>query len=230
MANRLKFWIPIIVALIISITVASISAEESLIPSWIKNTAKFWVEGQVSDSAFVNALQYLITKDIIQVPMEEDPRIKELEDKNKALKLKLTSLEEQIQSESKESEESFCEIELKILREVPGYEISSECITDLLVKITSIEETRTTASGFECKFMPVTNVEVIGNPTLSYSWEIIGYSAEMTPASSSNLDTDHPTLIFQRNVAPGKETTATIAVIIDDGFHELVKTEKLICN
>ena len=56
------------------------SAEsESLIPEWIKNTAKFWVEGNVSDSEFINALQYMIKNDIIEIP-EEDESLLECKD------------------------------------------------------------------------------------------------------------------------------------------------------
>jgi hypothetical protein len=48
------------------------SAEsESLIPEWIKNTAKFWVEGNVSDSEFINALQYMIKNGIIEIPEDD---------------------------------------------------------------------------------------------------------------------------------------------------------------
>ena len=45
---------------------------ESLIPEWIKNTAGFWVEGNVSDSEFINALLYMIKNDIIEIPEDED--------------------------------------------------------------------------------------------------------------------------------------------------------------
>ncbi len=44
---------------------------ESLIHEWIKNTAGFWVEGNVSDSEFINALQYMIKNDIIVIPQDE---------------------------------------------------------------------------------------------------------------------------------------------------------------
>ena len=48
------------------------SAEsESLIPEWIKNTAKFWVEGNVSDSEFIDALQYMIKNGIIEIPDDD---------------------------------------------------------------------------------------------------------------------------------------------------------------
>jgi len=51
---------------------ASIFAEQdSLIPSWIKDTAKFWVDNQTSDNEFVNALQYLVNKGILVIPNDE---------------------------------------------------------------------------------------------------------------------------------------------------------------
>ena len=39
----------------------------SFVPSWIKDTADWWAEGLVSDSEFVNGLQYLISNGIITV-------------------------------------------------------------------------------------------------------------------------------------------------------------------
>ncbi|MHA7733670.1 hypothetical protein [Nitrosopumilus sp. S6] len=45
------------------------SAEEGGIPAWIKNTALWYGEGQVSDTEFINALQYLISQDILSVPI-----------------------------------------------------------------------------------------------------------------------------------------------------------------
>jgi hypothetical protein len=38
------------------------------IPSWIKNDAKWWSKGQIDDSEFVKAIQYLIQQGIIQIP------------------------------------------------------------------------------------------------------------------------------------------------------------------
>lgn len=51
----------------------NVSAEENLIPSWIKTTAGFWIEGQIGDQEFIQALQYLVEKEILKVPpMEND--------------------------------------------------------------------------------------------------------------------------------------------------------------
>ena len=40
------------------------------IPSWIKNNAKWWADGDISDSAFVSALQWLIKNGIMQLSLE----------------------------------------------------------------------------------------------------------------------------------------------------------------
>ena len=46
----------------------TISAQTGEIPTWIKNTASFWADGQISDGEFVNAIEFLIESGIIQVP------------------------------------------------------------------------------------------------------------------------------------------------------------------
>jgi plastocyanin len=76
------------------------SAEEGLIPSWIKTTAGFWVNEQVSDSEFISALQFMITNGIIQVPTQEDSNVKELQDENEQLKTEIASLKSQLNFQS----------------------------------------------------------------------------------------------------------------------------------
>ncbi len=76
------------------------SAEEGLIPSWIKDTAKFWVEEEVSDSEFISALQFLISKGIIQIPTQSEDMLKELQDENEQLKVEITTLKSQLDTPS----------------------------------------------------------------------------------------------------------------------------------
>ena len=38
------------------------------IPSWIKNNAKWWAEGQIDDSSFVQGIQWLIKEGIMKIP------------------------------------------------------------------------------------------------------------------------------------------------------------------
>lgn len=45
----------------------NVSADEGLIPSWIKNTAGWWSENQISDSEFLDAIQFLVNNGIISV-------------------------------------------------------------------------------------------------------------------------------------------------------------------
>ena len=46
----------------------NVLAEEGLIPSWIKTTAGFWVDDQISDNEFITALQFLVKEGILVIP------------------------------------------------------------------------------------------------------------------------------------------------------------------
>lgn len=41
------------------------------IPSWIKNNAKWWSEGQIGDSEFVQGIQYLVKQGIMKIPQTQ---------------------------------------------------------------------------------------------------------------------------------------------------------------
>jgi len=47
----------------------TVFAENSAIPEWIKNNAKWWSEGSISDSDYVKSLEYLINNGMIDVPI-----------------------------------------------------------------------------------------------------------------------------------------------------------------
>jgi hypothetical protein len=47
------------------------SVSDVKIPEWVKNNAKWWVEGQVDDSTFASGLQFLLKEKIIVVPATE---------------------------------------------------------------------------------------------------------------------------------------------------------------
>jgi len=57
----------------------NVSGEEALIPSWIKTTAGFWVDGQIGDKEFIQALQWLIDNGVLQVT-QKDPELDKLGD------------------------------------------------------------------------------------------------------------------------------------------------------
>ena len=41
------------------------------IPKWIKNVGDYWCNGQIDDIEFVNAIQYLIKTDVIELKNDE---------------------------------------------------------------------------------------------------------------------------------------------------------------
>ena len=64
-----------LVAIIVAIGVATIpltqnAQAENLIPSWIKNNAGFWADGDIDDATFLNGIEFLIENDIINVSSE----------------------------------------------------------------------------------------------------------------------------------------------------------------
>jgi len=59
-----------IIVLSISITVFSseVLAQIYSIPPWIKNTARWWAEGQIDDSDFIKGIQFLIQNGVMKIP------------------------------------------------------------------------------------------------------------------------------------------------------------------
>lgn len=55
--------------IIISLTIPAYADSE--IPSWIRTTAQFWAEGQISDAEFMSAIEYLVNSKIIKVTNNE---------------------------------------------------------------------------------------------------------------------------------------------------------------
>ena len=51
----------------------NVSAATAPIPSWIKNTALWWGQGQISDDEFIGALQYLVSQGILKIPASTPP-------------------------------------------------------------------------------------------------------------------------------------------------------------
>jgi hypothetical protein len=44
--------------------------QNTVIPSWIKNNAKWWSQGQLPDDQFIQGLQYMIQHGIMQIPTQ----------------------------------------------------------------------------------------------------------------------------------------------------------------
>ena len=60
----------ILFVILISVSITSVYAVDSSIPSWIKTIAGFWANDQISDEEFVGALQYLVKEGVLVIPSE----------------------------------------------------------------------------------------------------------------------------------------------------------------
>ena len=54
------------------------SAQSDAIPAWIKNTAGWWADYQISETEFVNSMEYLIGSGIIQISSQQNVDVTEL--------------------------------------------------------------------------------------------------------------------------------------------------------
>jgi len=78
MKTRTLFGITLLVFISVSLfgilTITQfVDAQSNSIPSWIKNTALWWSEDQVTDNDFINAMEFLIIEGVIQVPGVVNP-------------------------------------------------------------------------------------------------------------------------------------------------------------
>lgn len=61
---------------VIGVTLGSsthVIAQQTSIPSWVKNTALWWGQGQISDSEFIKSLQWLVDNGMIKIPQSQTP-------------------------------------------------------------------------------------------------------------------------------------------------------------
>lgn len=75
------------------------------IPNWIKNTAKWWAEGQTNDSDFLSAMQYLIDQNVLhpkssQITNQNNTtqKIEDLQTRYNSLEIKYNELLKQVQN------------------------------------------------------------------------------------------------------------------------------------
>jgi len=117
--------VPVIVGILILISTVGITAlssttfaEETLIPNWIRDTALWWGEGRISDSDFINALQWLMKEEILNVPPPDSSseEIVEREINFDKLSLEITGIEElvrvyDLRQSLRDSNQEFQEME-----------------------------------------------------------------------------------------------------------------------
>ena len=67
--NKVVIFSILTVFVIASLSIPSIYSE-SLVPAWVKNTAKWFGEDKISEKEFVSAIEYLIKKNIIKLTVD----------------------------------------------------------------------------------------------------------------------------------------------------------------
>ena len=60
-----------VILLVLVITLEPSYGDQIQIPTWIKNNAKWWAQGEIGDSDFVKGIQYLVQQGIIKIPNTE---------------------------------------------------------------------------------------------------------------------------------------------------------------
>lgn len=71
MRLRIVFLTTVLSSLVVILLSSNAIAQQSSIPDWIKNNAKWWSEGSINESDYISGLQYLISQGIIKVPIKE---------------------------------------------------------------------------------------------------------------------------------------------------------------
>lgn len=69
---KIFFIILILTSAIALIHLANVSAEESSLPNWLKDIARQWADGQMSDDDFIKALQWLVDQGLLIIPQPAD--------------------------------------------------------------------------------------------------------------------------------------------------------------
>lgn len=60
--------VAVVTVLLGGFTIINTNAQEEALPIWIQNVAGFWSNGDVSDTEFVNAMEFLVDQGIMNLP------------------------------------------------------------------------------------------------------------------------------------------------------------------
>lgn len=73
------------------------SSQTYTIPQWVKNNAKYWSEGSISDSDFIKGIQYLMDNNILKIPNTD--LINQLQTDTDNLRAQNQNLQNQLQQD-----------------------------------------------------------------------------------------------------------------------------------
>src|SRR3972149_1862182 len=150
-----------------AVTVASISAQESGIPSWIKNTVGFWVNGDVSDQEFINAIKWMLENKVVKVDSIND----ESKEYSQQLQSKIIAL----QDENQKLRESLEELKKQNTQSIPT---KSQSYYDPAPKSSRIES-QSCSGNAACFSSQVT--QVVDGDTINVDGNSIRFTLVDTP-------------------------------------------------
>ncbi len=87
----LRILIGFVLSVLIISGIGIAHSQTDIIPVWIKDVAGFWAEGGITDSEFIETLEFLIESNVIQV---NDPQVLELQKEISELKLEISRLKQ----------------------------------------------------------------------------------------------------------------------------------------
>jgi hypothetical protein len=92
-----------VLALVIigSATATTVYSTDYQIPSWTKNVALYWGQGEIEDGEYVEFLQFLVDEEIITIPNDNSTDVSQLENKVASLESEISSLKNSIASDLK---------------------------------------------------------------------------------------------------------------------------------
>jgi uncharacterized coiled-coil protein SlyX len=73
-----------------------VSAQEIVLPDWVRNVALWWGEESVSDAEFAGAIEFLLREEIILVPAVQEAAAQDIEEKITELESDIEELKETI--------------------------------------------------------------------------------------------------------------------------------------
>ena len=96
--NKLTILFTAIIIASGTVFLTQVSSEEGKIPNWVKSIAGWWAEDKISESEFINAIEFLISQGIIKPPIITtlQNQVNELQEKLDAAHKRISSLEQQI--------------------------------------------------------------------------------------------------------------------------------------
>ncbi|MCE9653055.1 MAG: hypothetical protein K8Q89_08400 [Nitrosarchaeum sp.] len=94
----MNFKIILSILLICTVVIPSAFAQEDTIPDWVKGIAGWWSEDKISESEFINAMEFLISQKIItpSIVTELQNQVNELQGKLDSAQKRISSLEQQL--------------------------------------------------------------------------------------------------------------------------------------